>query len=233
MSLVAILAQLRARYTVNSNVPARQVLKSGLGVQAMAGGAWLLMRDKVKPGNKEVEVIARDAKISSGFSVATSQGRTSSTVYRLITPLEDAPEIATLELCPNCEERSLIDTVHDGFGKICPRCEELNTRVPAQLEPDQQGGQIAPTPASSDWRPGVPLEHPKGMKRNQVYHFFAFGVLFTASVQVHDHGNRIAWAAQSALEGPHGEYREASSSEFETWFALYSNPSPEVLRVAS
>jgi hypothetical protein len=180
-----------------------------------------LWRDGVKPGNKECETIARDAGIKTGFAVATSEGRTSSKVYRLITPLPEDADCATLELCPHCEERTLIEIPDGMTGEFCPLCANRIDRIsepqPAQLEQPQ-------TPI--DWRPGKPLERVRDMRINQLYHFFAFGALFTASVQVRDDGNKIAWAAQQALEGPHGGYQEGRPSEFELWFAQYAHPMP-------
>jgi hypothetical protein len=132
MSLVAVLAQLRARHTVNPRVRAGTALKSGLTVEARANGTWLLSRHGVRPSNRECEIIARDARISTGFRVSGGPGKNPQdlNVYRLVTPLEDLPECATLKLCPHCEERSLVDTVHDGMGEICLRCTNDLARAP-------------------------------------------------------------------------------------------------------
>jgi hypothetical protein len=134
VSLVSILASLRAQVRVNATQPARRVLKSGLGVHARPDGSWLLWRVGVQPGDKELETIARDAKITGGFSVRTSNGAGSSSnvVYRLLTPLDDDPDLSSTDLCPRCRSRSLLED-NSGGGTYCPTCGE-GTGDPLPLE---------------------------------------------------------------------------------------------------
>lgn len=146
MSLVGILAALRARATVNAEQPARRVLTSGLGVHARPDGSWLLWRCGAAPSDREVEVIARDAKLTTGFAVRISRGKGSSSdvVYRLVTPLDDDGDFATGTLCKHCRARSLLED-NSGGAEYCPDCGHGT----ADPEPLEAG--VNPREMAIDW----------------------------------------------------------------------------------
>jgi hypothetical protein len=82
------------------------------------------------------------------------------------------------------------------------------------------------TPNRSDHRPGLPLESPRRIKPNQVYHFTAFGVLWVVKLEPIRDGERFDWAAQEPLEGPDGGYQTGTLTQFEAWFKKHGQLSP-------
>jgi hypothetical protein len=250
MSLVAIAAALRAQCNTNPQQRAWRTLGSGLGIEARPDGTWLLWRERVEPSDLEVKTFARDAKITGGFSIDTKphQGK----IFRRLTPLKEALGSSTCVVCPGCRARSLVS---DGKTEFCPACEYgVQQDVPLALEPDDD----TPPPADADpypppvdandppanpldaledeislrhdQRPGVPLERPRSMQPNTVYHFVAFGALWTAKLEVTKHGEgtvrRVVWACLESLEGPHGGMSDGSPEQFSAWFKLHGQLSP-------
>jgi hypothetical protein len=138
MSLVAVLTTLRARANVSDIERAKRVLDKGLFIQALDMGRWVIGRNGIEPSDKEVEIIARDAKLVYGFTVKTSKGKgeSSTMIYRLIAPANDYPDFSTIKLCPACRSRSIMED-HDGAGDYCPECgHSPNTKKLVPLEPE-------------------------------------------------------------------------------------------------
>lgn len=135
MNLTANLKILRARKNVNPRIIASQTLPTGLTIEAKLEGRWLLSRAGVKPAKLEVEIVARDSGMNNGFTVRTGPASDKSdlSVYSLVTPGTDAPELATLTLCPDCTARSLMRDP-DGDGRYCPECGH-NSSAPKPLAP--------------------------------------------------------------------------------------------------
>jgi hypothetical protein len=98
--------------------------------------------------------------------------------------------------------------------------------TPVDLEQAEFEALDVETPNRSDMRPGLPLERPRAMKPNQVYHFQAFGVLWVAKLKQADDGDFVDWAAQEPLEGPDGGYQPGTLAQFEAWFKLHGQLSP-------
>lgn len=137
MSLVAVLKMLRARKNVNSSIPARQTLQKGLTIEAKFEGKWLLSRKGAKPSTLEIEIVARDALMVTGYSVRTGPAKDLSdpAIYSLLIPAQDDPDFASHRLCPACAARSLMK---DDQGMYCPGCGHnlSNTKMLVPLEPE-------------------------------------------------------------------------------------------------
>ncbi len=217
MKLVGILMRLRAQMTMAIRYSRKericQTLQSGLTVEARADDAWLLSRPNVKPSNTECETIARDAGIRHGFAVASSQGRTSTAWYRLITPLDDDEATATGVLCPDCEQLSLTKPSH------CPDCGHGTTeaRVSASVSPEERAIFELAVSTRADRRPGTPLPCTLQLKEHTLYHFEAFGTVWTASY-LSARDNPIWCASLEPLEGPGGVHEFNSLEAFKSWF---------------
>jgi hypothetical protein len=199
MSQRAILAKLRAMQKTTQR-RACETLRSGLGIEARESGQWLLWRDDVKPSDQELEMIARDADMGTGFSVKTEHGKGSSRVYRLLTPCNDG-EAFTQTLCPNCQKRSLVRDPTGG-ADYCLECgygtsdyaqnereAEFAPRV-AKVEviPEPEPAQEAPPRA--DLRPGSPLPEDFYLEHGR-----AFGAVWTARREYQREGGEMLWAA--------------------------------------
>jgi hypothetical protein len=217
MKLVGILTRLRAQMTMAIRYSRKeriyQTLQSGLTVEARADDTWLLSRPNVKPSNTECETIARDAGIRHGFSVATSQGRTTPAWYRLLTPLDDDESTATGVLCPDCEGRSLRQPSH------CPECGHGTTeaRVPATVSAEEHAIFELANVARADMRPGEPLPMTLQLKEGILYHFEAFGRVWGASYAP-TRAMPIWCSSLEPLEGPGGAAEFNSMEAFKTWF---------------
>ena len=204
MSLVAILATLRSRKRVNAAQPASLTLPSKLTVEARADGSWLLSRAGVPPSDKEVEVIARDAKLEAGYSVSGGPSKAlDGRVYRLIVPAN------TLAIAP------AIDAGDD--------------RDPVEMAIDWEA--VAAMARQRDRRPGTRLENIQCFALNTVFHFEAFGVTWTVLGKrerigdAKQHDTIIYWASLEPLEGNQG-MSEGTQGQWEDWFALHGSLSP-------
>jgi hypothetical protein len=253
MSLVAIAASLRAQITADSSQRAWRMLGSGLGIEARADGSWRLWRKGVEPSDLEVKTFARDAKLNSGFVVDSNphQGN----VIRRVAPLEEAPETSTHQVCPECRARSL--ALEHG-EPVCPACGHgRRADVPLMLEEDDDtapwSDATTPAPVDAnpypvdaddnpldalerdvvnrhDLRPGLPLLRPRSMQPGRLYHFCAFGVLWTVKLERYkdpppmDH--RLYWANLEPVEGPHGGHYNGALEDFSTWFKRCGSLSP-------
>ena len=89
-----------------------------------------------------------------------------------------------------------------------------------------------------DLRPGLRLEHTRNMENNQLYHFQAFGVLWTAKLErknnkqdgktktaTSNDTEHVSWAAIEMLEGNQG-MSNGTLKQFEAWFKLHGQLSP-------
>ncbi|NJK43939.1 MAG: hypothetical protein HC933_06335 [Pleurocapsa sp. SU_196_0] len=152
MSLVAIAAALRAQCKKNPSQRAWRVLGSGLGLEARAEGVWWLWRIGVEPSDREVSTFARDAKLETGFSIKVNPWKDA--IYRQLTPLEDAPDAATHEVCPSCRVRSLIRA---GGSLRCPDCghggPDPAPDVPLMLEDEEplEDTELESDTVDADW----------------------------------------------------------------------------------
>lgn len=251
MSLVAIAAALRAQCNTNPQQRAWRTLSSGLGIEARPDGTWWLWRVGVEPSDLEVKTFARDAKVTGGYTLDTKphQGK----VFRRLRPLSEPIGSSTYVVCPSCRARSLVS---DGVNEFCPACEHGKpVDTPLGLEVTSHESQVSSTdtpPATDadpremviDWerlesemdlrydqRPGKPLERVRGCVHGQLYHFEAYGVLWTVKLEVvkddADHAHTLAaWACLEAAEGPHGGMMQGSLEAFETWFKAHGQLSP-------
>lgn len=103
---------------------------------------------------------------------------------------------------------------------------EMPAVTPENLEMVEFENLDIETPKRLDHRPGKPLESPRRMKPNQVYHFEAFDVLWVAKSDQTQTVISIGWAAQEPLEGSDGGYRSGTLAQFEAWFKLHGQLSP-------
>jgi hypothetical protein len=110
--------------------------------------------------------------------------------------------------------------------------------TPTDLETAEFEALDVETPNCSDVRPGLPLERPRAMQHNQLYHFEAFGTLWTVKLErtsskqdartkdgISNDAQHVFWASLEPLEGNQG-MSDGTLEQFEKWFKKHGQLSP-------